>query len=114
MSRSDADPHVPFLSAEEARIRVGTALALIELAAQVLEELPPPEAALRLGDRELYRYLHAGEAASHALVGRRADETLERPAAGSALGEGLRIYEWSEGETGREFARALRGWKAGR
>lgn len=107
------DTRTPFLSAEEARIRVGTALAMIELAAQVLEELPPPEAALQLEDRELYRNLLAGEKANHALVGRRGDETLERPGPGSALGEGQRIYEWSDEETARAFEAALAGHRRG-
>ncbi|MFP3942229.1 MAG: hypothetical protein ACLF0P_18190 [Thermoanaerobaculia bacterium] len=36
MTPCDADPDAPFLSAEEARIRVGTALALVELATAAL------------------------------------------------------------------------------
>lgn len=41
------------------------------------------------------------------LMGRRADETLERPAADSALGIGRRAYEWSAEEAERQFAETL-------
>ncbi|MFP3941627.1 MAG: hypothetical protein ACLF0P_15120, partial [Thermoanaerobaculia bacterium] len=99
-----------FLSAEDARIRVGTALALLELAAEVFAELPPPEAALRLGDRELYRYLHAGQRANAWLVGQEPGDALERPNPGSALGEGESIYQWTEAEVERAFTAAVRAW----
>jgi hypothetical protein len=100
----------PECSAEEARIRVGTALAVIELAAQVLAELPPVDAALRLGDRTLFRYLQAAETAACWLVGQEAGDSLERPGRSSALGDGQRIYEWSEEETERHFQSALDDW----
>lgn len=103
-------PDRAFLSAEDARIRVGTALALIELAAEVLEELPPPEAALRLADRELYRYLHAGCRAKAWLIGQEAGDILERPGPGSALGEGESIYQWTDEETECAFEAAVRAW----
>jgi len=97
-------------SAEEARIRAGTALALIELAAQVLHELPPVDVAFPLGDRTLYRYLQAAETASCWLVGQEAGDSVERPGPSSALGDGQRIYEWSEEETERHFQSALKDW----
>jgi hypothetical protein len=110
MSGCGAGPAVPTFTTEDARIRVGTALALLELAAQVLEGVPPPETALPLGDRELYRYLQAAETARSWLVGHEADATVERPARGSALGDGQRIYDWSEDETARHFENAIRDW----
>lgn len=100
----------PGCSAEQARVRVGTALAVIELAAQVLEELPPPETALPLGDRALYRNLQAAETARGWLVGHEAGDSLEQPGPSSALGDGQRIYEWSEEETERHFQSALDDW----
>jgi hypothetical protein len=98
------------LTAEEARVRVGTALAVIELAAQVLHELAPPEVALRLDDRALYRYLQAAETARGWLVGHEAGDSLEQPGSSSALGDGLRIYEWSEEETEKHFLSAFQDW----
>jgi hypothetical protein len=97
-------------TAEEARVRVGTALAVIELAAQVLDELPLPEVAFRLDDRELYRYLQAAETARGWLVGHGAGESVDHPGASSALGDGERIYAWSEEETERHFQSALEDW----
>jgi hypothetical protein len=95
---------------EEARVRAGTALAVLELAGQLLEELPPPETALALGDRELYRYLQAAETARGWLVGHEAGDSLDRPGPGSALGDGQRIYDWSEEETERHFLSAFQDW----
>jgi hypothetical protein len=98
------------MTAEEARIRVGTALAVIELAAQVLDELPLPEVAFRLDDRELYRYLQAGETARGWLVGHEECDSLERPGRGCALGDGQRIYEWNGEEAERHFLSAFSDW----
>ena len=111
MSACDAGPAVPALTVEETRIRVGTALALLELAAQVLDELPPADTAFPEGDRELYRYLQAAEAAESWLVGLDPGDSVDRPGAGSALGDGRRIYEWSAEETERHFEAALRDWR---
>ena len=111
MSHCEAEPAVAECSAEEARIRVGTALSLIELAAQVLHELPPVDAALRLGDRTLFRYLQAAETAACWLVGQEAGDSVERPGPSSALGDGERIYAWSEEETERHFQSALNDWR---
>ena len=44
-------------STEETKVRVGTALVLLELVAHMLEELPGPETAIEAGDPELWRYL---------------------------------------------------------
>jgi hypothetical protein len=110
MSACGAGHAMPTFTAEEARVRVGTALALLELAAQVFEELPPLEVAFRLGDRELYRYLQAAETAESWLVGLDPDDSVDHPGAGSALGDGQRIYRWSEEETERHFENALRDW----
>jgi hypothetical protein len=110
MSACEVESEMPNLSTEDARIRVGTALALLELAAQVFEELPPLEVAFRLGDRELYRYLQAAETAESWLVGLDPDDSVDHPGAGSALGDGQRIYRWSEEETERHFENALRDW----
>jgi hypothetical protein len=112
MSVCDA-PKRDRIPAEDARIRAGTAIGLIELAAQVLENVPPPEVALPLGDRALYRYLQAAQAAASCLVGHGAGDGVDRPAPGSALGDGKRIYEWSEEETEEQFLAALGGWSEG-
>lgn len=98
------------MTAEEARVRVGTAIGLLEVAAQVLEKVPRPEVALPLGDRALYRSLQAGEAAQAWLVGHEAGASVDNPSRGSALGDGRRIYEWSEEETEKHFQSALRDW----
>lgn len=110
MSACEAGPARPGFTVEEARTRVGTALALLELAAQVLEELPPPEAAFPLGDRELYRYLQAAETAEAWLVGLDPGDSLDHPGPASALGDGRRIYEWDDEETERHFESAVRDW----
>ena len=110
MTSCQAGPASPKTDAEEARIRVGTALSLLELAAQVLDSVRPPEAAFPLGDRELYRYLQAAEAARSWLVGHEAGASVDRPARGSVLGDGKRIYEWSEEETERHFLHAIQDW----
>lgn len=98
------------LSAEDARIRVGTALALLEVAAQVFEDLPEPEVAFPRGDRELYRSLQAAETARAWVVGHQAGDGVGRPGRGSALGDGRRIFEWNEAETGRQYESAMRDW----
>jgi len=95
---------------EDARNRVGVALALLELAAEVLEKVPAPETALPRGDRERFRYLQAAESARSWLVGHRREDSGEHPGVDSALGDGLRIYGWDEEETERHFASALRDW----
>lgn len=63
-----------------------------------------------LGDRELYRYLQAAETARGWLVGHEVGDTLERPGRGSALGDGQRIFEWTEEETERHFQSAFDDW----
>ncbi|HSL83654.1 MAG TPA: hypothetical protein VLF66_12840 [Thermoanaerobaculia bacterium] len=108
MSACDTAPPVP--STEEVRVRVGTALAVLELAAQVLDAVPPPETAFPLGDRKRYRYLLAAEAARLLLVGQGAGDSVDRPGTDSALGAGQRIYEWSDEQTERHFENALRDW----
>lgn len=110
MTACGTGPAMPTFTTEDARIRVGTALALLELAAQVLEEVPPPDKAFPLGDRELYRYLQAAETARSWLVGHEVGDTVDRPGRGSALGDGQRIYRWSKEETERHFENALREW----
>lgn len=110
MSRCEAPLTAPTLPAEDARIRVGTALSLLELAAQVLEELPPPETALPLGDRALFRYLQAAETAKSWLVGHEARDSVDSPGNESALGGGQRIYAWDDDETERHFVAALQDW----
>ncbi|HUP43656.1 MAG TPA: hypothetical protein VM599_10660 [Thermoanaerobaculia bacterium] len=110
MSACEAGSAPAATTAEEARVRVGTALAVLELAGQLLEVLPPPEAALALGDRALYRYLQAAETARGWLVGHEAGDSLDRPGPSSALGDGQRIYEWTEKETERHFLSALQDW----
>ncbi len=100
----------PVKTAEDARMRVGVALSLLEVVAEVLEKVPPPEMALPLGDRELFRYLQAAEAARCWLVGHEEGDRADRPARGSALGDGTRIYAWDEAETERHFAAAVRDW----
>jgi hypothetical protein len=97
-------------TAEAVRIRVALALGLVELAAQVLEELPSPEPALAAGERDLFRYLEAGESAHGWLVGLEEGASVDHPAPGSALGDGLRILRWSDEETERHFVAALRAW----
>ena len=111
MSACELDPEtMPRLSTEEVRTLVGTALALLELAGQLLEKAPPPETALPLGDRRRYCYLQAAETARWWLVGQEAADCVDRPARESALGEGQRIYRWTEEETERHFETALREW----
>ena len=107
---TDLEPQClkPIQTAHEARVQVGTALALIELAAQVLEKVPPPETAFATGDRELFRYLQAAETARGWLVGHDPADGVERPGRDSALGDGQRIYEWREEETERHFETAVR------
>ena len=106
---TDPEPRClkPIRTAHEARVQVGTALALIELAAQVLDKVPPPESAFATGDRELFRYLQAAETARGWLVGHDPGDGVERPGRNSALGDGQRIYEWSEEETEQHFQVAL-------
>jgi hypothetical protein len=110
MSPCESGPATPTFTAEDARIRAGTALALLELAAQVLVKVPPPETAFPLGDRELYRYLLAAETAQSWLVGHEVGDSVDRPRRDSALGDGQRIYHWSEEETERHFVEAMRDW----
>ncbi len=100
----------PVNTAEDARTRVGIALSLLELAAEVLDKVPPPETALSRGDRELYRYLQAAEAAKSWLLGHGSEDGVECPGVDSALGDGLRIFGWDDEETERHFDSALRDW----
>lgn len=110
MRTCDADRTESRSAAEDARVRVGTALSLLELAAQVLEKVPPPETAFPLGDRDLYRYLQAAESARSWLVGHEAGASVDTPTRGSALGDGKRIYAWNEEETERHFLDAIHNW----
>jgi len=110
MSRCRAGRRRRRPAAEAVRIRVSLALGLVELAAQVLEELPSPEAALAAGERDLFRYLQAGESARGWLVGHEEGASVDRPAPESALGDGLRVLRWSDEETERHFVAALRAW----
>lgn len=93
---------------------VGTALGLVELAAQVLEKLPAPEAALETRDPALFRYLQAGETAVGWLVGQGEEDSLEVPGISSALGDGQRIYWWSDEETAIQFHAAVEDLEAER
>lgn len=111
MNAAETRSRKPIDTAEEARVQVGTALAVIELAGQILDGLPPPEAAFPLEDRTLYRYLQAAETARGWLVGHEANAGLDHPTPGSALGDGQRIYEWSDEETERHFRTALEDWE---
>lgn len=97
----------PIRTAHDARVQVGTALALIELAAQVLDKVPPPETAFASDDRVLFRYLQAAETARGWLVGHEPGDSVDHPGRGSALGDGERIYGWSDEETERHFQTAL-------
>jgi hypothetical protein len=110
MSDCEGAPRCPVRTAEDARAAVGTALALLDVVAEVLDKVPAPEAAFPQGDRELYRYLQAGEAARSWIVGHGIGDSVDCPAVGSALGDGLRIYGWDEAETERRFAAAIRDW----
>ena len=112
----DAPGEAPDIScpAQDARIAVGTALGLIELAAQVLEKMPAPERALQTGDPALLRYLQAARTALDWLVGQSEDDTLDSPGSSSALGQIQRIYWWSEEETVAHFRAALQGLEAER
>lgn len=110
MSPCEAGSATPKTAAEDARTRVGTALSLLELAAEILESVPPPETAFPAGDRDLYRYLRAAAAAKARLVGEEAGDGVDRPARGSALGDGKRIYEWSAEESERHFLEGIHGW----
>lgn len=113
MREPEASPLPPIRTANEARVQVGTALAVIELAAQVLDKVPPPETALAAGDRELFRYLQAAETARGWLVGHDPGDSVDRPGRSSALGDGQRIYEWSDEEAERHLQHALEDWKGG-
>jgi len=110
MSLCEAGTAGPTVTSEDARIRVGTALALLELAGQILEKAPPPESALPLGDRRLYRYLQAAETARWWLVGQEPGDCVDRPSRESALGGGQRIYRWSDEEAERHFETSLSEW----
>jgi hypothetical protein len=98
MNDCDLELERPVRTAEEARTRVGITLSLLELAAQVLEKVPPPETALPVGDRELFRYLQAAEAARVWLVGHEEGDAVDR----------TRTYAWDGEETERHFLAALR------
>ncbi len=104
----------PVTTAEEARVRVGTALALLDVVAEMLDKVPPPETALSLGDPELFRYLQAAEGARSWIVGHEIGNSVDCPAGGSALGDGLTVFAWDDEETERHFASALRDRDAGR
>lgn len=114
MSACETGPARAALMAEEARVRVGTALAVLELAGQILEELPSPEAAFPLEDRALFRFLQAAETARGWLVGLEAGDSLDYPGRHSALGDGQRIYRWDDEETERHYQTALEVWREGR
>lgn len=104
---TDRDRAAPPPATAEARTRLGTALALLELAAQVLEQLPSPKVALDAGDLELFRYLQAAETALGWLVGHGERDSLELPGPSSALGDGRRIFDWTDEEALRHFQAAL-------
>lgn len=91
----------------EARTHLGTALALLELAAQVLEKLPAPQAGLDAGDPQLFRYLQAAETTLGWLVGQGEEDSLAAPGPASALGDGRRIFDWTDEESLRHFQAAL-------
>jgi hypothetical protein len=114
VSACGAEPARAATTTEEVRVRVGTALAVLELAGQLLEELPPPEAAFPFGDRALYRYLQAAETARGWLVGHEACNSLNDPGPGSVLGDGQRIYRWCEEKTERHFLSAFQDWSESR
>ncbi len=95
---------------ERARTRVGLALSLVELAGQVLAELPGPDLAFRHGDPELFRYLQAAETMTAWLVGPGPGDSLDCPGPESALGDGIRIFEWGAEEAERHFQSACREW----
>lgn len=99
---------------QDARVAVGTAPRLIELAAQVLEKMPAPERALQTGDPALLRYLQAARTALDWLVGQSEEDTLDSPGSSSALGQIQRIYWWTEEETVAHFRAALQGLEAER
>lgn len=111
MRCAETSAQIGRIGVAEARTRVGTALSLLELAAQVLEGLPEPESALEAGDPELFRYLQAGATARGWLVGQGEEDSLECPAASSAFGDGLRVFGWTEEETTHQFQAALRDWR---
>lgn len=102
----------PQLSAGEARTRLGTALALLELAGQVLEKLPPPEVAVRAGEPRLFRYLQAAETTLGWIVGPGEGDSLESPGPSSALGDGRQIFDWTDEASLRHFQAALEDLEA--
>lgn len=97
---------------KDARTRLGTALALLELAAQILEKLPPPDAAVEAGDPELFRCLQSAETALGWLVGQGEGDSLAVPGPSSALGDGRRIFDWTDEESLRHFQAALQDLEA--
>ncbi len=107
MAACDAVLTRPVRTAEDARTRVGVALSLVELAAQVLEKVPSSERAFHQQDPELFHWFHAAEAMRWWLVGREEGDGVERLGRESALGDGVRIFEWSEEEAERRFRIAL-------
>ena len=114
MTDLETQPLKPIRTAHDAQVQVGTALALIELASQVLDKVPAPETAFRSGDRELFRYLQAAETARGWLVGHEAGDSVDRPGPSSALGDGHRIFDWSDEETEHHFQNALEDWRESR
>lgn len=107
MRRAEAPVEIRRTSIAETRTRVGTALSLLELAAQVLEGLPGPETAIEAGDPELFRYLQAAATARGWLIGQGEEDSLECPGGSSAFGDSLRIFGWTEEETARHFRAAV-------
>lgn len=108
--RSDptADPLEPEHWTEAAaRTQVGTALAVLELAATVLAKVPSPDEALRYENRELFRLYSAAQAVRGWLVGQTAEASVEEPERDSVLGDGRRIYHWSPEELERHYRAAL-------
>lgn len=97
---------------EETRVRVGTALALLELAAQVLEGLPGPETAFEGRDPGLFSHLQAAKTTLAWLVGQGEGECLDSPGPDSALGDGRRIFDWTDEESLRHFQAALEDLEA--
>lgn len=105
-------PPSPLLSSGEARSHLATAVALVEVAARMLEKLPAPGAAVEAEDPELFRYLQSAETALGWLVGHGERETLETPGPSSALGDGRRIFDWTSEEALRHFQAALEDLEA--
>lgn len=75
---------------------VEDAVALLTLASRVAARVPPVEAALRTGDRELFAWASVAQAIRHDLLGAHLRGTEAEPAPDSALGNVAAMRGWTE------------------